>query len=75
MFFHGPDWTVTPDTVKELAGHFAAAPFVDCHLMPGVGHDADHHRAGRAFQLRQLAFAVQCAEATQRPDEEAAVPA
>ena len=56
-------------TVNEFAKYFSAAPFVDSSLMPGVGHDVDHHRAGRAFQLRQLAFAMQCAEAVNRVDE------
>jgi pimeloyl-ACP methyl ester carboxylesterase len=68
-------WTITPDTVRDFAGYFAAAPFVDSHLMPGIGHDGDHHRAGRALQLRQLAFALQCAELIRRTGEEAAVSA
>jgi pimeloyl-ACP methyl ester carboxylesterase len=62
-------WTITPESVNEFANYFSASPFVDSSLMPGVGHDVDHHRAGRAFQLRQLAFAMQCAEAVNRVDE------
>ena len=62
-------WTITPQSVNEFANYFSSAPFVDAVLMPGVGHDVDHHRAGKAFQLRQLAFAVQCAEALKRIDE------
>ena len=62
-------WTITPESVNAFANYFSAAPFVDSSLMPGVGHDVDHHRAGRAFQLRQLAFAMQCAEAVNRVDE------
>jgi pimeloyl-ACP methyl ester carboxylesterase len=59
-------WTITPDTMSAFAAYFTEAPFVDTYLMPGVGHDVDHHRAGRAFQLRQLAFALQCAEELNR---------
>jgi pimeloyl-ACP methyl ester carboxylesterase len=62
-------WTITSESISKFANYFAAAPFVDSSLIPGVGHDVDHHRAGRAFQLRQLAFAIQCAEAVNRVDE------
>jgi pimeloyl-ACP methyl ester carboxylesterase len=60
-------WTTTPETVQAFAGYFTSAPYVDSQLLPGLGHDADHHRAGQAFQLRQLAFALQCAEGVRRP--------
>ena len=30
-------WTITPDTVREFASYFAAAPLVDSFLMPGIG--------------------------------------
>ena len=66
---------VSPDTVAEFAGYFTAAPFVDSSLMPGVGHDADHHRAGGALQLRQLASPMQCGEVVRRIVEEDAAPA
>ena len=59
-------WTISPDTVEVFADYFTAAPFVDSSLMPGVGHDADHHRAGKALHLNQLAFAMQCGEAVRR---------
>jgi pimeloyl-ACP methyl ester carboxylesterase len=59
-------WTITPETMSAFAAHFTGAPFVDAQLMHALGHDADHHRAGRAFQLRQLAFALQCAEERNR---------
>jgi pimeloyl-ACP methyl ester carboxylesterase len=60
-------WTIDPQTVQTFAGYFTGAPFVEADLMAGIGHDADHHRAGPAFQLRQLAFALQCAGAAERP--------
>jgi pimeloyl-ACP methyl ester carboxylesterase len=68
-------WTISPDAVEEFAAYFTAAPLVDSCLMPGLGHDADHHRAGKALQLRQLAFALQCGEAVRRIVEEDAAPA
>jgi len=34
---------------------------VDATVMPGVGHSIDHHAAGHALHLRQLAFAHECA--------------
>jgi hypothetical protein len=64
-------WTITPDTIKEFAGYFGGAPFVDACLLPFVGHDGDHHRAGKALQLRQLAFAVLCGQEVARTDQEA----
>lgn len=60
-------WTIDPESVRAFAGYFANAPVVTSELMAGIGHDADHHRLGLAFQLRQLAFAVECAERDSRP--------
>ncbi|HEY6762149.1 MAG TPA: alpha/beta fold hydrolase [Baekduia sp.] len=59
-------WTIDADTVESFAGHFESAPLVACELMTGIGHVADHHRNGRAFQLRQLAFALDCGERMRR---------
>jgi pimeloyl-ACP methyl ester carboxylesterase len=60
-------WTIDTQTVETFAAYFERAATVDSELMVGLGHDADHHRNGRAFQLRQLAFALDCADRLQRP--------
>lgn len=60
-------WTITPQSVETFGGYFHAAPVVSAELMAGTGHDVDHHRLGQAFQLRQLAFALECAQRLTRP--------
>jgi pimeloyl-ACP methyl ester carboxylesterase len=62
-------WTIDPDSVRTFGAYFHSAPTVVTELMPGIGHVADHHRNGRAFQLRQLAFALDVAELRHRPDQ------
>jgi pimeloyl-ACP methyl ester carboxylesterase len=54
-------WTINPQTVETFGSYFHAAPYVSAETMAGTGHDVDHHRIGQAFQLRQLAFALECA--------------
>lgn len=61
-------WTIDPESVQTFAAYFEQAASVDGELLAGVGHDADHHRNGRAFQLRQLAFALDCAQRRRRPE-------
>lgn len=68
-------WTINPGTVADFAHYFTAAPSVTADLLSGIGHCADHHRGGTAFQLRQLAFALDSAEAATRPVEAGAAPA
>jgi hypothetical protein len=51
-------WTINPQTVETFGSYFHAAPSVSAQTMAGIGHDADHHRLGQAFQLRQLAFTI-----------------
>lgn len=60
-------WVIDESTVRDFAAYFGASPQVAAELMLGTGHDADHHRSGRAFQLRQLAFALDCASRAARP--------
>jgi pimeloyl-ACP methyl ester carboxylesterase len=60
-------WTIDPETVRTFGAYFHSAPRIVTELMPGIGHVADHHRNGRAFQLRQLAFALDVAELRHRP--------
>jgi pimeloyl-ACP methyl ester carboxylesterase len=62
-------WTIDASTVRDFAAYFTAAPLVASELMPGIGHDADHHRNSQAFQLRQLAFALDCAHRVAQPVE------
>jgi pimeloyl-ACP methyl ester carboxylesterase len=62
-------WTIDSQTVNDFGGHFTAAPYVSAEIMAGTGHDVDHHRLGQAFQLRQFAFALECAERSGRPVE------
>jgi len=60
-------WTITPESVESFGGYFHDAPVVSAELMAGTGHDVDHHRLGQAFQLRQLAFTLECAASLTRP--------
>ncbi|WP_405699368.1 hypothetical protein OG209_09875 [Streptomyces sp. NBC_01383] len=48
------------EQVDAFAGHFTASPRVAVRFVLGSGHNTDHHAAGRAFHLEQLAFALQC---------------
>jgi pimeloyl-ACP methyl ester carboxylesterase len=60
-------WTINPQTVETFGSYFHAAPYVIAETMTGAGHDVDHHRLGQAFQLQQLAFALECAGRLTRP--------
>jgi pimeloyl-ACP methyl ester carboxylesterase len=68
-------WCIDADSVRSFAASFTAAPLVLSELMTGIGHNADHHRNSQAFHLRQLAFALDCAQRTARPASTAAVSA
>jgi len=61
-------WTIDAESTRSFAAAFTSSPWVDGSLMAGIGHDADHHLLGRAFQLRQLAFASECGLLAGRPD-------
>jgi hypothetical protein len=52
-----------------------SASWVDARLVPNAGHCIDFHRAARAFQLEQLAFALEAVLQAGRPADVAAVPA
>jgi pimeloyl-ACP methyl ester carboxylesterase len=60
-------WCIDADSVRSFADYFTGAPLVLSELMAGIGHNADHHRNSQAFHLRQLAFALDCAQRTARP--------
>jgi pimeloyl-ACP methyl ester carboxylesterase len=68
-------WCIDAASVRSFAGYFTAAPLVVSELMAGIGHNADHHRNSQAFHLRQLAFALDCAQRTARPASTAAASA
>ena len=53
--------------VAEFKAAFTSAPWVDARLVPNAGHCIDFHLAAKAFQLEQLAFALEAVLQTQRP--------
>lgn len=53
-------WDPSPESIEQFISLFTAAPFVDASVMRAVGHSIDHHKAGHALHLRQLAFAHEC---------------
>ena len=55
------------DQVAEFKSAFVNAPWVDSRLVPNAGHCIDFHLAGRAFQLEQLAFALEAVLQARRP--------
>jgi pimeloyl-ACP methyl ester carboxylesterase len=58
---HEKLWVVGETTPADCARLFANAPYVDAHLLPGVGHTVEHEGTlGRSHQLRQLSFALRC---------------
>nr|WP_256330365.1 alpha/beta hydrolase [Variovorax sp. YR216] len=54
-------WICGQQEVDSFAKALANAPRVDAAMMRNTGHCVDFHRVGRALQLQQLAFALQCA--------------
>lgn len=57
---HDALWETSPESLEKFTALFTAAPSIDATLMPAVGHSIDHHKAGHALHLRQLAFAHEC---------------
>jgi pimeloyl-ACP methyl ester carboxylesterase len=47
--------------VPEFAANLSGSARVDAEMYPAAGHVIDYHRTGAAFQVQQLAFALQCA--------------
>ena len=54
-------WIVDRREVDGFAACLSRSPLVDARMIEGVGHCIDFHRIGRAFQLQQLGFALECA--------------
>ena len=61
-------WVTDAAQVAQFAAAFTGAPWVDARLVPNAGHCIDFHLSAGAFQLQQLAFALECAVQTARPD-------
>lgn len=53
-------WITDEEQVAGFGASFTASPSVDAQLVRSSGHCIDFHRAGAAFQLEQLAFALKC---------------
>lgn len=53
-------WITDDRQVADFSAIFTAAPVVDAKLFRNAGHCIDFHRGSRAFQLEQLAFAIEC---------------
>lgn len=68
-------WISDDAQVAEFKSAFTRAPWVDARLVPNAGHCIDFHLAGRAFQLEQLAFALEAAVHARRPVDFPAGPA
>ncbi len=60
-------WITDDAQVAEFKAGFTSAPWVDARLVPNAGHCIDFHLAARAFQLEQLAFALEAALHARRP--------
>lgn len=54
-------WVVNQDEVDHFAMALSRSVRVDAAMVRGTGHCMDFHHVGRALQLQQLAFALQCA--------------
>lgn len=52
---------VSPESLDRFARSFEMARSVDANLIESCGHNADHHVAGTALHLGQLAFAAEVA--------------
>ncbi len=60
-------WVTDEAEVTEFKAAFTGAPWVDARLVPNAGHCIDFHLPARAFQLEQLAFALECTAQANRP--------
>ena len=68
-------WITDDAEVAVFKSYFSSAPWVDARLVPNAGHCIDFHRSARAFQLEQLAFALEAVLQAGRPADVAAAPA
>ncbi|MBL0421928.1 alpha/beta hydrolase [Ramlibacter sp. AW1] len=56
-------WIMSADEVEAFRRALKRSPRVDAAMVRGVGHCMDFHHVGRALQLQQLGFALECASA------------
>lgn len=54
-------WIMSQGEVDGFERALVNSPRVDAAMLRGTGHCIDFHHVGRALQLQQLAFALQCA--------------
>lgn len=54
-------WVMNQGEVDGFARALSRSPRVDAAMVRGTGHCMDFHHVGRALQLQQLGFALQCA--------------
>ncbi|CAB4943968.1 MAG: alpha/beta fold hydrolase [Actinobacteria bacterium] len=55
-------WDTSPEARDAFLAAFDSSVPVESSIIPGVGHSIDHHLRGAAVQLRQIAFALDCAQ-------------
>ena len=60
-------WVTDAAQVDVFKACFTGAPWVDARVVPNAGHCIDFHRAAKAFQLEQLAFALEAVLQAGRP--------
>ncbi len=59
-------WITDDNEVATFKAEFTGAPWVDARLIPNAGHCIDFHFSAKAFQLQQLAFALETAVQARR---------
>ncbi len=60
-------WVMSQSEVDGFARALAKSPRVDAAMLRGTGHCIDLHHVGRALQMQQLGFALQCASEHGQP--------
>lgn len=61
-------WITGDAEVADFGAKFTRSPWVDARLVPNAGHCIDFSTPARAFQLEQLAFALEAALQAKRPE-------
>jgi hypothetical protein len=57
-------WIVNQEEADHFEMALSRSARGDAAIVRGTGHCMDFHHVGRALQLQQLAFALQCASET-----------
>jgi pimeloyl-ACP methyl ester carboxylesterase len=58
-------WDSSPEAREAFIAAFTGGATVESTIVSGVGHSIDHHLKGASVQLHQIAFAFDCALASQ----------